>query len=269
MKSILLYANEDSGLESRLQAALDVARAFDGHIHCVQATPYESFLMGDPFGGVYALPTLAGEVSKIDSAHQARIEERLRGEGVSWDWERFDGGPAQIVTARAALADLIVLSLPGSGTDHDISLSIAGSVVTHARAPVLAMPRASRGLDCAAPAAIAWNGAPEAAHALRLTLPMLCRASAVHIVTVTEDMSGFPAIDASQYLSRHGIASELDEWPRDGRSTAEALLDAARMRGAGYLVMGGYGHSRMAETMLGGTTREMLLQDDMPLLLAH
>ena len=269
MKTILLYANEDSGLESRLQAALDMARAFAGHLHCVQATPFDSFVMGDPFGGVYALPALAQAVATADQAHQARIEERLRGEGASWDWERFDGNPTQTVIARSALADLIVLSLPGSGRDHDGPLSIAGGVATHARTPILAVPRGSRGLDCSGPAMVAWNGAPEAAHALRMALPLLRLASAVHIVTVTEQGSGFPAVDACQYLSRHGIGSELLEWPRDGRSTAEALVDAARVRGAAYLAMGAYGHSRMSETMLGGATRDLLLQDDVPLLLAH
>lgn len=269
MKNVLLYANEDSGTESRLQAALDVARAFEGHIGCLQVTPFDSFIMGDPFGGVYALPGLVEAVDKTDAAHRARIEERLRGEGVSWDWQRYDGAPAQIVTARSGLSDLIVLSLPGDGDDHDGPLSIAADVVIHARTPVLAIPRSSRSFDCLGPAVVAWNGAMEAAHALRLTLSLLGKASSVHIVTVTDDRTGFPALDASQYLSRHGIGSDLHEWPRDGRSTADALLDAARKLGAAYVVMGAYGHSRMSETVLGGATREMLLQDVVPLLLAH
>jgi nucleotide-binding universal stress UspA family protein len=269
MKNVLLYANDDSGMESRLQAALDVARAFEGHISCVQVTPFDSFIMSDPFGGAYALPGIVEAVDKTDAAHRARIEDRLRVEGVSWDWQRFDGAPAQIVTARSGLSDLIVLSLPGGGSNYDGPLSIAGDVVVHARAPVLAIPQASRSVDCLGPVMIAWNGAIEAAHALRLTLSMLARASSVHIVTVSDDKDGFPAIDASQYLSRHGIGSELHEWPRDGRNTADALLDAARALGAAYVVMGAYGHSRMSETVLGGATRDMLLQDAVPLLLAH
>ncbi len=52
MKSVLLYANPDAGLEARLQAALDVTRLFEGHLTCLQVTPYDSFIMGDPFGGI-------------------------------------------------------------------------------------------------------------------------------------------------------------------------------------------------------------------------
>ena len=58
MKSVLLHANQDAGLESRLQAALDLVRLFDGHLTCLHTTPYEAFITGDPFGGVYALPVV-------------------------------------------------------------------------------------------------------------------------------------------------------------------------------------------------------------------
>ena len=269
MKTVLLFANEDSGLEARLQAALDVTRAFDGHLSCVQVIPFDAFIMGDPFGGVYALPTVLEAVREVADKHKAKLVERLKGEGVNWGWSRFDGAPAQIVADRSRLSDLVVLSLPEAGGDYDGPLSRVGDVVLHVSSPVLAMPQPSRGLDWSGPAIVAWNGARESSYALRLTLPMLGRASSVRIVTVTEDKTEFPATDACEYLSLHGIASELHEWPRDGRSIAEALADATRALGGAYLVMGAYGHSRMRETILGGTTREMLHRGDLPLLLAH
>src|ERR1044072_2278781 len=84
MKTVLLYANDDVGLESRLQAALDVARAFSAHLSCVQVTPFDSFIMGDPFGGVYALPTVIEAASKAEEEHRAKIEARLAIEDVPW-----------------------------------------------------------------------------------------------------------------------------------------------------------------------------------------
>jgi nucleotide-binding universal stress UspA family protein len=267
MKSVLLYANQDNGLESRLQAALDVARAFGSHVSFAQVTAFDSFIMGDPFGGVYALPSVLEEVRKAEDEHRAQLEARLRIEGVSWDWMRYDGSPAQIVADRSRLSDLIVLSLPEG--KYDGPLSMVGDVALHVRAPVLAVPQGGGPIDCAGTALVAWNGALEAAHALRLALPMLQAASAVQIVTVTEDRTGFPAVDASHYLARHGIRSELHEWPGTGRSTAAALFDAARTLRAAYLVMGAYGRSRLRESVLGGTTRDMLHQGGIPLLLAH
>jgi nucleotide-binding universal stress UspA family protein len=269
MKSILLYANRDPGLESRLQAALDVARLFEAHLTCLQVTPYDSFIMGDPFGGVYALPTVIEQVQRVAEEQRAEVEERLRGEGVAWDWLRFDGAPAQVIVDRARLSDLVVLSLPGEGRVAEGAQAIAADVLVHARAPVLAVPQAARGFDGLGRALVAWDGSLEASHALRLTLPMLDRAAAVHVVTVTEGHSEFPAADAGRYLSRHGIEAELAEWPREGRGTAAALLDAAGSLSAAYVVMGAYGHTRLREAVLGGATRDMLHSSPLPLLLAH
>ena len=116
---------------------------------------------------------------------------------------------------------------------------------------------------------IAWDGSLEASHALRMTLPMLLRASAVHVVTVTEGHREFPATDAARYLARHGIEAELHGWPAEGRSTAEALNTAADRLSAAYAVMGAYGHTRLREAVLGGATRDMLHEAGVPLLMAH
>ena len=267
MKSVLLFANVDAGLESRLQAALDVVRAFGGHLICLQVTPFNTYVTGDPFGGVYALPVVMEQVRTAEEAHRAHVEERLRTEGVSWDWLQDDGMPAQRLVERSGLADLIVLSVP-SGDDEGRT-SFLGDVAIHARAPVLAMPQTSRSFDCAGRALVAWNGSSEASHAVRLCRPMLERASAVDIVTVVEDASEFPATEACRYLAYYGIEAQLHEVAREERSTGEAITDAAAMLNADYLLMGAYGHSRMREAVFGGVTRDLLRDSPLPLLLAH
>lgn len=268
MKTILLYANEDNGLESRLQGALDVARAFDSHITCAQVTPYDSFIMGDAFGGMYAMPTVIEQVREKEEEHRARIEARLANEGTGWDWLRYDGQPAQVLFDRARLADLIVLSL-ASGRNYEGPSSLVADVAINARAPVLALPVESRRLDLFGPALVAWDGRMEGAHALRLSRALLRKASEVHVVTVTDDVVEFPPADAALYLSRHGIDCVLHQWPREGRSTADALIDAAAALKVGYVVMGAYGQSRLREALLGGATREMLQASPVPLVLAH
>ena len=270
MKSVLLYANQDAGLESRLQAALDLVRLFDGHLTCLQVTPYDSFIMGDPFGGIYALPAVVEQVQKTASEHRESTEARLRSEGIAWDWLAFDGSPGQLIVDRARLADVIVLSQPdGDAAPAQAAQSIAADVLVHARSPVLAVPNRAGGVDGLGAAMLAWDGSLEASHALRLTMPLLAKAAAVHVVTVTSGQREFPATDAARYLSRHGIEAELHEWPGEGRSAAEALTDAAASLSAAYVVMGAYGHTRLREAVLGGATRDMLHDSKVPLLLAH
>lgn len=270
MKSILLHANQDAGLESRLQAALDLTRLLDGHLTCLHTTPYEAFITGDPFGGVYALPVIVDQLKRLEDEQRARLDGKLANEGVAWDWLQIDGPSVQAILDRSRLADLVVLSLAAKGDDDDEpALSLAANVAIHGRAPVLAVPQATRGLDAQGPAMIAWNGSAEAAHALRFALPLLRRASEVHVVTVSEDCTQFPAVDGCRYLALHGIRPGLREWSRNGRPIGEALLDAAAALDARCVVMGAYGHSRLLEAVLGGVTRQMMRESPVPLLLGH
>jgi nucleotide-binding universal stress UspA family protein len=269
MKAVLLYANDDSGLNNRLEAALDIVRQFEGHLLCLQVTPYDRFIMGDAFGGIYALPSVIEAVQDDEDKHRARLEEKLRSEGVSWDWIHFDGQPALIVVDRSRLSDVIVVTLPSEGIDYDGPGAMAADVALHARTPVLAVPNGKLGLDLSGPAVVAWNGSQESCNALRLTLEMLKEASAAHIVTVADGENEFPSAWAAKYLARHGVKAELHSWPREGRTIAETLIEAAKVLNASYIVMGAYGHSRFRETMLGGVTRDMLRHSPLPLLLAH
>jgi nucleotide-binding universal stress UspA family protein len=120
---------------------------------------------------------------------------------------------------------------------------------------------------------VAWNGSAEAAHALRAAVPLLAMAGKVWLVTIAEpgEKARFdlPPIEGAQYLSRHGIECEMVEVPRDKAGIADTLRSAAEVRGCGLMVMGAYGHSRLAEMLLGGVTRKMLADPQLPILLAH
>ncbi|WP_167737362.1 universal stress protein [Sphingomonas parva] len=265
MRSILLLANDDRGLEARLAAALALARRGSAHLSCLQSRPFNSLVVADPFGGVYVPAALLARLNQVDAEHRDRMEARLREEGVSWEWVQQDGETGRAIVARAALADLIVITLPG---DDDAALSIAGEVLLHARAPILAVPAADAGFDPSARIMVAWNGSPESAHALRLARPLLAEAGGVTLVTAGDETGRFAVADAAAYLSRYGIAAEQDARPGGGRA-ADALIEAAAAVGAGAIVMGAYGHTRLRETVFGGVTRDMLRHSPLPLLLAH
>jgi nucleotide-binding universal stress UspA family protein len=139
--------------------------------------------------------------------------------------------------------------------------------------PVLVVPEDTKGFDVSAPIMVAWNGSSESAHALRAAVPLLAAASKVWLVSIAEpaDTPRFdlPALEGAQYLTRHGIACEVVEVPRGEARIADTLFSAAQMRGCGLMVMGAYGHTRLAEMLMGGVTRHMLTEPQMPILLAH
>ena len=133
---------------------------------------------------------------------------------------------------------------------------------------MIAVPKGVPLLAFDAPVLVAWDGGHESANALRAALPLLRMASAVHILTVREKSDDFPASDAASYLSRHDIHAEVHEVEPNG-TIAFTIEDTARKLGAGMIVMGVFGKSRLRELLLGGVSRHMLDRSLVPLLLAH
>lgn len=269
MRSVLVHVHADDGQAARVRVAIDVARAFGGHLDCLYVNPYSTYVAGDPFGGAYVLPELFAQAEQREQEERERLAAHLDREGISWEWLRHDGDTAKWIVASARLADLIVLSRAVHAPHQHEPIPVVADVALHARAPVLAVPVDSQGLDIGGPALVAWNGSFEAAHALRFAVPLLERASAVHVATIAEGAAGIGAADACRYLARHGITAQPREVERRGQPIGDTLLGEAASLGASYLVAGAYGHSRMREYLLGGVTRHLLGHSPVPLFLAH
>ena len=270
MKSILLHIDHDKAMEARLQVALDIARATNGHITCLQAVSYEVFAPGDIYGSAIAaaMPVIKENAEKLRS----QIEADLENEGVSWDWRFVYGTAAHRLLEASPLADVIILGPAEVGAAGGPS-ALVGEVAIKARTPVLVVPEGTKGLDVSGPMVIAWNGSAEAAHALRGAVPLLACSCKVTLVSITDEGErarfDLPSTEGAQYLARHGIACELVEIPRGEASIADTLFSAAQLREAALMVMGAYGHARFTEMLLGGVTRRMLSEPQLPILLAH
>lgn len=259
MRSILVNADRRPGMDNRLETALSLARARNGHVSVMIDTPVARYISMDPMGGSYVASDALKQAMAEDDANAARIEERLRNQDVPFDLIRSEAEPVEALAKAARLADVIVLSKSGG---------YAGELALLARTPILVLPDDKALAAPVGKACIAWDGGDEAAHALRHAIPLLADCE-VEVITVAEKPGGFPPTDALRYLSRHGINADMQELPRRG-STEETLAVAVARSGADMLVMGAYGHSRMREYLFGGVTRYFLEETDGPaLLLAH
>jgi len=271
MKSVLLHVYDDDALDDRLQVALDVCRTFDAHLTCLQVTPYNAYVSFEPLGGVYTQAAVLESVREREDSVRKEIEARLVQDDVRWDWIAADGPVIQKLVSASALSDLLVVGqYPGASDAVSQPLPIVDEVAVHAACAVLLVPTGVAAFDATRPAVIGWNASPEAANAIRHALPVLRAASAVRIVSVGEDSEAFPQTAASSYLSRHGVPSELHTLPAGPNGAAGRVLeDFAAKQGAGCLVIGAYGRSRLRETLLGGVTRDLLRTSRIPLLLGH
>jgi nucleotide-binding universal stress UspA family protein len=179
------------------------------------------------------------------------------------------GTAPKLLGEHGPVADLIVASMPGPA-ETGKSMTLEAALFDTGR-PVLAIPQAgSIDLDRTAPIAIAWNGRPEAARALKAALPLLSRSRGEVIVLNAgkrEDPEKLAPV--ADYLAMHGIAARgLHLLDRPG-GTGALLLDEVAKRGAGLLVMGAYTHSRLRELVMGGVTHHVVKHAALPVLFAH
>lgn len=121
---------------------------------------------------------------------------------------------------------------------------------------------------------VAWTSSEAASAAVHAALPYLKEASEVVIACFDPVMTAAadgqdPGVDVAEWLSHRGCNVTVSQFPSGGLEMGRAIQDRAAETGADLVVMGAYGHARMIQTILGGTTRTMIEQTDLPLLLAH
>jgi nucleotide-binding universal stress UspA family protein len=171
--------------------------------------------------------------------------------------------------------DLVVGARPYGARHGRFSASIAEAVLFACGAPLLVLPDADA-TDWGQPLrrlGLAWNDSNEAMRAARAALPFLRSAQEVEVVTIgpmTLARDGeSSASRLMRWLRLHEVEARLTVLDRGERRKAEGLVRFAVEQGCQALVMGAYGHSRLREALLGGTTRAMLTEVPLPLLMAH
>lgn len=237
-------------------------------------------LAGYPeFPAMLALQDVAAELEQEALAKarniEAEFQEQLRRSGLRGDWELCQGPIVQAVTRRARTSDLLILGQadPDQPSPPAARNLVEGALMGSGR-PVLLVPYAGRFNTIGRNVLIGWNGAREAARAVHDALLLIEPGAAVTVLRV--DMpdaapgpKDIPQADIAQHLARHGIRVSAASTVAAGISEADVLLNYASDLGADLLVVGGYGHSRAREMILGGVTRGLLEQVTLPVLMSH
>ncbi|QIK96276.1 universal stress protein [Sphingomonas sp. HDW15A] len=275
IKTILLHVQNDRSVGERLEAALSIARTCDAHLHCVHITPVEAYVAFDAFGGVFVMSDVIRALDEEEARLRARIEDELRSEDVSWDYEQVTGNIATQVVRFGALSDLVVTGRDSHQSDVLPSNSgLLADILHRSRTPLL-VPACDGGtFDPLGNAVVAWDGSYEAANAVRASIGLLQVAGNVRIIQASEEKKGdeFPGTRLLEYLSRHDVHAELTIEPpgsADGSAIAALLVAQAKAYHAAYIVMGSYNHSRVGQYFFGGVTSTLLDACDLPLVMMH
>lgn len=214
-----------------------------------------------------------------------RVLEAAQASKMRIDFDSRGGDPVEVMLALSRTADLVVMGQPSTDDSDGPSRRLASQLLVGAACPVLFVPGAGLVKSCGARVLVAWSATRESARALRDALPMLQRAATVEVLRF-----GATARDAEEpldavvaYLSAHHVSATRAVKPVQNisfgervmtptvvdASIAELLLSYAADMNADLIVMGGYGHTRIYELLLGGVTRTMLGSMTAPVLMSH
>lgn len=276
-KSLFSVLTSTKLTDSVIDNAIALANSHSAHLD-VLCLGVDRSQTGYYYAGANALvlQETIDRASEDAQAIQKHVTTALDQTDIRWATET---GVAQLadlgrhVSARARFADLCILNKP-YGKEHGAELEpILESVLFEGQCPVLVIPDKCTPTPNPKRIMIGWNESPEAMSAIRAAMPLLTAAEVVHVVVIDPPAHGPNRSDPggvlSQFLSRHGIRVEVDVLSKTLPRVSDVLKRHARDVDADMIVMGAYGHSRFREAILGGATRYMLEQSDLPVFMAH
>jgi nucleotide-binding universal stress UspA family protein len=210
---------------------------------------------------------------------QDKAEQRFRSSASSAglarvEWRAPAGPPVAAAVEHGRCADLFVLGQRNVDDATSFADELIFTTLLGAGRPVLIVPHIGARAMPGQNVLIAWDCGREAARAVADALPLLVRAKQVGVVTYTtgEEASADGALSTARlrdWLQDHGIAARVDAYEPAAGAIGESLLSLAADRDSDLIVMGGYGHTRLREFVLGGVTQTLLASMTVPVLMSH
>ncbi len=284
IKTILLPLGEKDRDDALLDAALAVTKRFMAHLDVLHVEPNAVSLL--PYATIGLSERMRASVrdaaarqhSDATRALQQLVDKACVRNGVSMarrgeqpakvsaDWLVETGSQTELVAQFGRLADLIIVPRPARVSPPPKTIDAA---LRETGRPVLMLP--PRAVDCIGERiVIGWNGSKEAAQAVAAARPILREAGAVTVLTTDKRQKRRPnGGDLLTYLACHDIAASVSIMDTRTRSVPEALLANARELDADLLVTGGYSRHRLREVIMGGVTRYLLAESDIPIMMVH
>jgi len=273
IKDILVNLSYRTSQDGVSNYALSVAETFGAHI----------------VGTAFAYPVMASGVrlsANFIRAQQPEAQERAesvaaafdeatRHAGVSAETRRIEAGIGDVPTQFAHIARRFDLSVIGQferDRDHPTTNIVIEAALFESGRPVLIVPFIQKDRLKLDHVMVCWDGSRAAARAVADAMPFLTRSGKASIVvadTQSAKSADLPGADIATHLTRHGVNVTIERIPVGKIDVSNAILSYAADTDPGLIVMGGYGHSRLREFILGGTTRGMLASMTKPTLMSH
>lgn len=276
IKDITLKLETDPARDRSLNYAISVAQACDAHV--------TGMAFCDPIGfPQYPIPSMPASVISNITAEKAReaqaaitrFEEAAKSHKISFDHEvvmhRLPRS-AEAFAVKARRSDLSIVQQTENRDDDNEAM--IETVLFDSGRPVLIVPYIQKDPFRLDHVVCCWDGSSTAARAVNDARPLLKRAKKVEILIVANEKTEDPRHQASgegivNHLARHEINASLKTLQAPDVDAANSILSYIAEQGADIVVIGGYGHSRLREFVLGGVTRTILASMTAPVFMAH
>jgi hypothetical protein len=269
--AVLLPVDRPAG--ALIDCAVSVAGLFEAHLDGI-ACVYQAMnpMVAPEAAAVAVSAQYQAEVEQVAIVlDQFEIATRRR--GIPHDARStFDVSYAvsRVVTEMSRLHDLNIVAQPDrsnpSQTDFLSEVILFGS-----GRPMLMIPYINRGTFKSDRVLICWDGGMQAARAVHNAMPFLRKAKTIEVVAVNENEGASEASSAAliDHLALHDLSARPDRITTGNSNIHNAILSMAADSETDLIVMGGYGHSRLREFILGGTTRGIFESLTIPALISH
>jgi nucleotide-binding universal stress UspA family protein len=254
--------------------AVSLGEVFEAHVLGI-AVSYEPVIPGTVMGGI---PPEIIESQRVESTKArtaiARFEQAAKRAGISAETRTISAsisGAADQIGRIGRRFDLVVVGQPDRQKSMPDEVVDEGVLFESGR-PVIFVPFIHRGGVKLERIIICWNGSRVAARAVADSLPFLKKAKQVEIVIISDKpgkQDELPGADLGAHLARHGLKVDVKRITSPDIDVPSTLLSYAADSAADMIVMGGYGHSRLREFVLGGATRGVLESMTVPVLMSH
>ncbi len=255
-----------------IRLACKLAQRLQAHLDGIHAAPLPTAAFAVP----EAVTVQVMEAERSRHAAEGKAEwwqKTLEAYDLQGNWRVGEGDIGQVLCLAAASSHMVIMERSTDTEDALLGFGATSRTVFAANQPVLVIPSDSTLPETGCRVLVAWNGSLEATRALAGSLPILAKAEQVwildgHANTGPDGLTWLPSLDLADWCSRHAIAAELQHF-EPLKSAATELLQCAADRRADLIVLGAWGHSRWAEMVLGGVTRSLLREAQLPMLMAH
>ena len=279
-KTVLVHVDKDKHAVERVKLAAQIAMNEEAHLVGAAPTGVSRFVYQSRFiyeGGGMAthLDSHIEELRKQARDALDVFERTVQKLGVqSYEARPVDDEAGGGISLAARYSDLVVIGQTNLDEPSSTTLpDFPEFVVMNSGRPALIVPYVGNYDAMPKRVLIAWDASTSATRAVTAAIPLLRRAQHVDVVVFNPDSRGdahgeLPGADIALYLARHNINVNVVRQKTD-IDVGNALLSIATDLASDMIVMGGYGHSRFREILLGGVTRTVLESMTVPVLMAH